>query len=129
MVPGSHARQSILYTFRRDALRLSTKVGGNAKLVNPSNFVSKTFKMVGILGLFVLVGLLFGLFDRRGLDLVRFAHDLDAIPQFGADARTNQGVVVDEKDPQSHAVAHDGSGIGSTSSTSVPVPGEVRMLE
>jgi anti-sigma B factor antagonist len=35
-----------------NALRLSTKVGGNTKLVNPSNFVTKTFKMVGILGLF-----------------------------------------------------------------------------
>lgn len=35
-----------------NALRNSTKLGGNAKLVNPSSFVSKTFKMVGILGLF-----------------------------------------------------------------------------
>lgn len=35
-----------------NALRLSTKLGGNAKLVNPSSFVSKTFKMVGILSLF-----------------------------------------------------------------------------
>ncbi len=35
-----------------NALRVSTKLGGNAKLVKPSSFVSKTFKMVGILGLF-----------------------------------------------------------------------------
>lgn len=35
-----------------NALRLSTKLGGSAKLVNPTSFVSKTFKMVGILGLF-----------------------------------------------------------------------------
>ena len=35
-----------------DTLRQSTKLGGNVKLVNPSSFVSKTFKMVGILGLF-----------------------------------------------------------------------------
>jgi len=35
-----------------NALRLSTKLGGSAKLVNPSSFVSKTFKMVGILSLF-----------------------------------------------------------------------------
>jgi anti-anti-sigma regulatory factor len=31
---------------------MSTKLGGNVKLVNPSPFVSKTFKMVGILTLF-----------------------------------------------------------------------------
>jgi len=35
-----------------NALRLSTKLGGSTKLVNPASFVSKTFKMVGILGLF-----------------------------------------------------------------------------
>jgi anti-sigma B factor antagonist len=35
-----------------NALRQSTKVGGNARLVNPSSFVTKTFKMVGILSLF-----------------------------------------------------------------------------
>jgi anti-anti-sigma factor len=35
-----------------NSLRMSSKVGGSAKLVNPSSFVSKTFKMVGILGLF-----------------------------------------------------------------------------
>ena len=33
-------------------LRMSTKAGGNAKLVKPAPFVSKTFKMCGILGLF-----------------------------------------------------------------------------
>lgn len=35
-----------------NALRLSSKLGGSAKLVKPSNFVAKTFKMCGILGLF-----------------------------------------------------------------------------
>jgi anti-sigma B factor antagonist len=35
-----------------DALRQSMKEGGNVKLVNPSPFISKTFKMVGILTLF-----------------------------------------------------------------------------
>lgn len=35
-----------------NALRISSKMGGTAKLVNPSNFVAKTFKMCGILGLF-----------------------------------------------------------------------------
>ncbi len=35
-----------------NALRMSTKLGGNVKLVNPAAFVSKTFKMVGILSLF-----------------------------------------------------------------------------
>lgn len=35
-----------------NSLRKSTKLGGNAKLVKPSPFVAKTFKMVGILGLF-----------------------------------------------------------------------------
>lgn len=35
-----------------NALRMSTKLGGNAKLVQPSDFVVKVFKMVGILGLF-----------------------------------------------------------------------------
>jgi anti-anti-sigma regulatory factor len=31
---------------------MSSKVGGSAKLVKPSNFVARTFKMCGILGLF-----------------------------------------------------------------------------
>jgi anti-anti-sigma factor len=35
-----------------NSLRMATKLGGNVKLVNPSSFVSKTFKMVGILTLF-----------------------------------------------------------------------------
>ena len=35
-----------------NSLRVSTKLGGNTKLVKPSSFVTKTFKMVGILGLF-----------------------------------------------------------------------------
>jgi anti-sigma B factor antagonist len=35
-----------------NSLRLSTKLGGSVKLVNPSSFVSKTMKMVGILSLF-----------------------------------------------------------------------------
>jgi anti-anti-sigma factor len=35
-----------------NALRISSKFGGTAKLVKPTSFVSKTFKMVGILGLF-----------------------------------------------------------------------------
>ena len=35
-----------------NALRLTNKVGGTVKLVNPSPFVSKTLKMVGILPLF-----------------------------------------------------------------------------
>ena len=35
-----------------DALRNAKKVGGDVKLVNPSTFASKTFKMVGILNLF-----------------------------------------------------------------------------
>ena len=35
-----------------NALRLSNKMGGTAKLVNPSSFVAKTLKMVGILNLF-----------------------------------------------------------------------------
>lgn len=35
-----------------DALRQAKKVGGDAKLVNPSPFAAKTFKMVGILSLF-----------------------------------------------------------------------------
>jgi anti-sigma B factor antagonist len=35
-----------------DALRQAKKVGGDAKLVNPSPFAAKTFKMVGILTLF-----------------------------------------------------------------------------
>ena len=33
---------------------MSTKLGGNAKLVNPSPFVLKIFKMVGILPLFTV---------------------------------------------------------------------------
>jgi anti-sigma B factor antagonist len=35
-----------------NALRRSRQVGGDTKLVNPSSFASKTFKMVGILSLF-----------------------------------------------------------------------------
>jgi anti-anti-sigma factor len=35
-----------------NSLRMSSKVGGTTKLVNPSPFVSKTFKMVRILSLF-----------------------------------------------------------------------------
>jgi anti-sigma B factor antagonist len=35
-----------------NSLRLATKMGGSVKLVNPTSFVSKTFKMVGILTLF-----------------------------------------------------------------------------
>ncbi len=35
-----------------DALRQAKKAGGDAKLVNPSSFAAKTFKMVGILTLF-----------------------------------------------------------------------------
>ncbi len=35
-----------------NALRMATKAGGSVKLVNPAPFVSKTFKMVGILSLF-----------------------------------------------------------------------------
>jgi anti-sigma B factor antagonist len=35
-----------------NALRQANKVGGTVKLVNPSPFVAKTFKMVGILSLF-----------------------------------------------------------------------------
>jgi anti-sigma B factor antagonist len=35
-----------------NALRQTNKAGGKLKLVNPSNFVAKTFKMVGILSLF-----------------------------------------------------------------------------
>jgi anti-anti-sigma factor len=35
-----------------DALRQAKKVGGDAKLINPSPFAAKTFKMVGILSLF-----------------------------------------------------------------------------
>jgi anti-sigma B factor antagonist len=35
-----------------DALRQAKKVGGDAKLVSPSPFAAKTFKMVGILTLF-----------------------------------------------------------------------------
>ncbi len=35
-----------------NSLRLATKMGGSVKLVNPAPFVSKTFKMVGILTLF-----------------------------------------------------------------------------
>jgi anti-sigma B factor antagonist len=37
-----------------DALRNATKAGGDVKLVNPSSFASKTFKMVGILNLFTV---------------------------------------------------------------------------
>src|SRR6202035_506016 len=35
-----------------NSLRLAHKLGGTVKLVNPSMFVAKTFKMVGILSLF-----------------------------------------------------------------------------
>jgi anti-sigma B factor antagonist len=35
-----------------NALRQANKLGGTVKLINPSSFVSKTFKMVGILPLF-----------------------------------------------------------------------------
>ena len=35
-----------------NALRQTNKAGGTVKLVNPSNSVAKTFKMVGILSLF-----------------------------------------------------------------------------
>ncbi|HEY0759588.1 MAG TPA: STAS domain-containing protein [Acidisarcina sp.] len=35
-----------------NALRQAKKSGGDAKLVNPSSFAEKTFKMVGILSLF-----------------------------------------------------------------------------
>ena len=35
-----------------DALRQAKKAGGDAKLVSPSSFAAKTFKMVGILSLF-----------------------------------------------------------------------------
>jgi anti-anti-sigma factor len=37
-----------------DALRNAKKVGGDVKLVNPSSFASKTFKMVGIINLFTV---------------------------------------------------------------------------
>lgn len=35
-----------------NTLRLTKQAGGDTKLVNPSTFVNKTFKMVGILSLF-----------------------------------------------------------------------------
>jgi anti-sigma B factor antagonist len=35
-----------------NALRRTRQVGGDTKLVNPSSFATKTFKMVGILSLF-----------------------------------------------------------------------------
>jgi len=35
-----------------NALRQANKAGGSVKLLNPSNIVAKTFKMVGILSLF-----------------------------------------------------------------------------
>ena len=35
-----------------NALRTANKLGGTVRLVNPTPFISKTFKMVGILGLF-----------------------------------------------------------------------------
>ena len=37
-----------------NALRLAKKMGGDVKLVNPSSFAEKTFKMVGILNLFTV---------------------------------------------------------------------------
>lgn len=39
-----------------NALRRTRQVGGDTKLVNPSSFASKTFKMVGILSLFSVFG-------------------------------------------------------------------------
>lgn len=39
-----------------NALRTSSKAGGSTKLVNPSSFVAKTLKMVGILPLFGVYG-------------------------------------------------------------------------
>jgi len=36
------------------ALRRAKQLGGDAKLVNPSTFAAKTFKMVGILNLFAV---------------------------------------------------------------------------
>jgi anti-sigma B factor antagonist len=35
-----------------NCLRLTKQIGGDTKLLNPSSFVAKTFKMVGILSLF-----------------------------------------------------------------------------
>ena len=35
-----------------NTLRLTKQVGGDTKLLNPSTFTTKTFKMVGILSLF-----------------------------------------------------------------------------
>jgi anti-anti-sigma factor len=35
-----------------NALRRTRQFGGDTKLVNPSSFATKTFKMVGILSLF-----------------------------------------------------------------------------
>jgi anti-sigma B factor antagonist len=37
-----------------NALRLAKRAGGDVKLVNPSSFAEKTFKMVGILNLFTV---------------------------------------------------------------------------
>jgi anti-sigma B factor antagonist len=37
-----------------NALRLAKRSGGDVKLVNPSSFAEKTFKMVGILNLFTV---------------------------------------------------------------------------
>jgi anti-sigma B factor antagonist len=37
-----------------NALRQAKKLGGDVKLVNPSSFAEKTFKMVGILNLFTV---------------------------------------------------------------------------
>ncbi|MGB0122408.1 MAG: STAS domain-containing protein [Silvibacterium sp.] len=37
-----------------NALRESTKLGGDTKLVNPSPFATKTFKMIAILNLFTV---------------------------------------------------------------------------
>jgi anti-sigma B factor antagonist len=37
-----------------NALRRTRQFGGDTKLVNPSSFATKTFKMVGILSLFVV---------------------------------------------------------------------------
>jgi len=39
-----------------NSLRMSTKLGGKTILVNPTSFVSKTLKMVGLLDLFGVFG-------------------------------------------------------------------------
>ena len=42
-----------------NALKTSSKAGGSTKLVKPTNFVSKTLKMVGVFNLF-------GVFESEG---------------------------------------------------------------